>query len=280
MWPNFRRGTIQHRLTYKANYIGDIGDVASRIAAIVAMGVLFGPTGAAIALAGDAAELAGLNELIVPGLVGVLLSAGAAFLLTPALMIPVFLVGAAVTAAAIDQRPMEQHERDFADEVFEGQIDYDRILLTNLTGLAGKAFVAPGPGSVIFVNLGDAYDKPKEWKFNSTKTQERPAGHLFIHELTHAWQHCNDSFTPLLYCEYLNDQAWAQVDRPSVYGYGQADRAWGDYNTEQQANIVADWYAGNRLPLRSRAQDKYSPMNKADNPFWPYIRDHVRSGVN
>jgi|GEM_PF-1463478 len=281
LWPAFRQATLRHTLRYKANYFGAFGDIASRVAAVVAMGTFFGPTGAAIALSGNAAEIADLNELIVPGLVGVVLSAGAAFLLTPGLMIPVFLIGAAATPGLIKQRKLSAAERAFADQVFDGTVPYDRILLSNLAGLGNRGFTAPGPGSVIFINMGKGYNNPTTWASNAAGDKQRAPGHLFIHELTHAWQIARDSFTPLLYCESLADQVWAQVDRPSVYRYGVADKPWGEFSTEQQASIVADWCAGNLDPPREgfRPQRAFPPMDQTLNPYWRYLRDNVRAGL-
>ena len=40
-------------------------------------------------------------------------------------------------------------ERDFADQVFQDRVPDDRVLLTNLTGIGGRAFTCPGPGGVV-----------------------------------------------------------------------------------------------------------------------------------
>lgn len=280
-WPAFKNGTWQARVTYKANYLGAIGDVGSFVGAIVAMGVAFGPAGAAIALAGDAAGLVDANDLIVPGLVGVAFASGAAFLITPGLMIPAFIVGAAVTPALIKQRPLWPAERTFAHEVFGDEFPYDRILLTNLSGIGNRGFTVPGPGNVILVNMGKGYDHPTTWPFNAAGDSKRAPGHLFIHELTHAWQIANHSFTPLFYCEELVEQVWAFFDRPAVYRYGAAGKVWHEYRCEQQASIVADWFAGNKLDPSNgtRPQMGFAPMDETSNPFWPYIRDNIRAGI-
>ncbi|MET3650795.1 hypothetical protein [Dyella japonica] len=279
-WPAFKEGTWQAHVEYKSNYLGVIGDIGSWLGAIVAMGTLLGPTGAAIAIAGDAAGLADANELIVPGLIGVAFASGVAFLVSPGLLIPAFLVGAAITPALIKQRKLEPFECAFADQVFGGKIPYDRILLTNMSGFDGHGFTVPGPGDVILVNMGEGYEHPTTWAFNASGDSARAPGHLFMHELTHAWQIAHDSFTPILYCEAVREQAWALYDRPAVYRYGAAGKRWSDYRVEQQASIVADWFAGKFDPRGPvRPQQAFEPMDEMSNPFWPYIRDNIRGGI-
>ena len=58
--------------------------------------------------------------------------ARAAYVLGPGVLIPAFLVGAAVTAALVKQRHMTDEEKAFADRVFNGTLPLDRILLTNI----------------------------------------------------------------------------------------------------------------------------------------------------
>ncbi|HET6554607.1 MAG TPA: hypothetical protein VFG49_13855, partial [Dyella sp.] len=69
-------------------------------------------------------------------------------------------------------------------------------------------------------------------------------------------------------------------DRPAVYRYGAAGKRWSDYRVEQQASIVADWFAGKLDPRGPpRAQQAFEPMDEASNPFWRYIRDYIRAGI-
>ena len=58
---------------------------------------------------------------------------------------------------------------------------------------------------------------------------------VFIHEMTHVWQYFHGSYVKL-------SSIWAQT-----VGEGYtvvAGKAWDDYNVEQQATIVENWYAG------------------------------------
>ena len=58
---------------------------------------------------------------------------------------------------------------------------------------------------------------------------------VFIHEMTHVWQYFHGSYVKL-------SSIWAQTlgDGYTVT----AGKAWNDFNVEQQATIVENWYAG------------------------------------
>ena len=47
-------------------------------------------------------------------------------------------------ASLIDQRPIAQAEIELARTVFGNTIPYDNVILTNLGGMSGRAFTAPG----------------------------------------------------------------------------------------------------------------------------------------
>ena len=199
-WHGVRQGRLNHQLEFDTDWFGPAGDVASFLGQVVAFGATFGAAGVAIVVAGEAADLLDLEQLVLPGLVGVLVSGAAAYVLGPGVLIPAFLVGAAVTAALVKQRHMTDEEKAFADRVFNGTLPLDRILLTNIVGFGGRPFTTPAPGGAILVNLGKGFDDPVRYtgKGGDTLNVNAP-GQLLIHELTHAWQIENETFTP----EYL-----------------------------------------------------------------------------
>jgi hypothetical protein len=70
----------------------------------------------------------------------------------------------------------------------------------------------------------------------------------------------------------------------SVYSYSDAGPSWNEFNLEQQASIVDQWFAGNRGPVGR--QSSFEPLSEhegggpfASNPYWRYVRDNVRAGV-
>lgn len=78
---------------------------------------------------------------------------------------------------------------------------------------------------------------------------------LFIHEMTHVWQYRNDSGV-------MRSAIWARSPFGAGYDY-KLGKPWDDYNKEQQAHIVEDWYTNGRL----KSDDRY-----------PYVRLVIRSG--
>lgn len=176
-----------------------------------------------------------------------------------------------MTNALIKQRPLSAQEAEFAGSVFGNSLPApDRIILTNLSGLGGRAFTMPGADGKIYINLGDAFDRPSPLQY--TNDNYRTPGQVFIHELTHAWQIAHASFLPGLICEGIVNQANNTVGQ-SVYQYGSPGPAWSTFNLEQQGAIVDQWFGGKRLvtvPNRS-------PMDPND-PYFVYIRDNIRAG--
>jgi hypothetical protein len=251
----------------------------------VAFGATFGTAGVAIVVAGEAADLLNIEQIVLPGMVGVVVAGGAGYVLGPGALIPAFLVGAAVTAALVKQRHMSDEEKTFADTVFMGKVPFDRVLLTNLVGLGDRPFTAPAPGGTILVNLGKGYDDPVRYtgKGGDTMNVNAP-GQLLIHELTHAWQIANHTFTPEYYCRAVSTAVGTLGGDMSAYAYGPAGPSWGAFGTEQQGSIVDQWFAGDKDPDGRSQQRKYPPMHSDDqgmgqNPYYRYIRDNIRTGI-
>ena len=176
-----------------------------------------------------------------------------------------------VTNAMIKQRQISDQEYAFADaQVFLGQLPpLANIYLTNLTGLGGKAFTIPGADGNIYVNFGEGYDDPLNYKRDSYQTK----GQLLVHELTHAWQIHHASFLPGLMCNAVVAAADKQVGQ-SVYQYGPPGPDWGDFGTEQQGAIVDQWFAGTSTPVVP-----YRTPQDIRDPYFRYIRDNIQKGV-
>ncbi len=285
-WPAIRDGHFQRNLQFDTDWLGPAGDIASLLSQIVAFGATLGASGVAIVLTGAALEMANLESLVLPGTVGILVMEGAGFVFGPAAMFPAFVLGATLTAATVKQRPMTEPERRFADHVFVGRVPYDRVLLTNLVGFGNRPFTAPVAGGMILVNLGTAFDDPvhSTTKGGSTQGVNAP-GQLLIHELTHAWQIANESFTPEYYCRAVSTAIGTMGGDYSAYRYGAPSGAWSSFGTEQQASLVDEWFAGNANPDPGSPQIKFPPKHGAEsgahvNPYFRYIRDNIRRGIS
>jgi hypothetical protein len=88
---------------------------------------------------------------------------------------------------------------------------------------------------------------------------------LLVHETAHVWQGKNSVFA----LSYVFGSAYSQCaaslgggTTSGAYGYT-AGLPWGNYNPEQQASIIEDWYAAGQ---------------PGSGTLWPYIRDFVRQG--
>jgi hypothetical protein len=285
-WQGVRIGRLNRRLEFDTDFFGPAGNVVSFLTQVVALGATFGAAGVAIVIVGEAADLLDLEQIVLPGMVGVVFAAGAAYVLGPSALIPAFVVGAAVSASLIKQRHLTAEEIRFADLVFAGTLPLDRILLTNLVGFGDRPFTAPGPGGAILVNLGKGYDDPVKYTGKGgDKLGGSAAGQLLIHELTHAWQIGNESFTPEYYCRAVATSTGTLGGDMSTYGYGPAGPDWSSFGTEQQGSIVDQWFAGNLDPDGRSVQQRAFPQMHSDvqgagqNPYFRYIRDNVRAGI-
>lgn len=284
-WHGVRQGRVQSRLEFDTDWFGPAGDAVGFLAQVIALGATAGTAGVAIVVLGQAAELLDMEQLVLPGLVGIVVAGGAGFVLGPGALFPAFVVGAAVTAATVKQRHLTVSERALADRVFRGRVPFDRVILTNLVGLGDRPFTAPGPGGAILVNLGKGFDDPVAYtgKGGDALNVNAP-GQLLIHELTHAWQIANESFTPEYYCRAVSTAVGTTGGDMSAYAYGPAGGSWGSFGTEQQGSIVDQWFAGSNDPDARSLQRGFAPMHSAQegpgqNPYFRYIRDNIRTGI-
>jgi hypothetical protein len=88
---------------------------------------------------------------------------------------------------------------------------------------------------------------------------------ILVHELTHVWQGQNGQFGFGFMVGSCLSQAAAIVtnlDTGAAYRYTPGQE-WDDYNCEQQASIVEDWFARGRSSF---------------DPCYRYIRDNIRPG--
>ena len=97
-------------------------------------------------------------------------------------------------------------------------------------------------------------------------------GWLLVHELTHAWQ----SEHGVHRVAYIGKSIVAQLAPGDAYAY-QPGKNWEDYNPEQQASILEDWYLQDGQSSSSQlfsgkiriifGQKKISPDNRIEYPL-------------
>jgi len=267
-WGSLRSDTHLgfHMDANMSGVLGTAWDVLTFAFKGIAANLVLGEVGLIILIGTELADV-GMPVGTPDTLGGILVAGGTLLILGPFGLIPAVVAGVA-TAELVDvrHRPMTQEERDFADRVFNGTVDFDRVILTNMSH-DGRKFTIPSVDDSILVNLDHAIDETMT--STSSGDYEQP-GSVFIHELTHAWQITNKSFVGMI-CgmssNYSYHEGSSDADRttnPEVW----ANRPWGEFNNEQQAHIVDDWYGANQPDLNGSLA--------TNDPAFHYISDNIR----
>ena len=177
-------GTAEDILTFAFKYI-----IANAVAGWVG----------ALIIVGDELTQAGANLGTPDVLAGLSVAGRRRLVLGPFGAIPAAIAGLATTELTkVEHRQLRADEQLFADQVFMGSLDYNRIWLTNLSRDGGRAFTWPSINNMILVNIDDAITNPtKVAKYHGNDEYNAP-GQVLIHELTHTWQIQHRSFTGLV----------------------------------------------------------------------------------
>jgi hypothetical protein len=278
-WPDLSGGTITER--HGSEVAGTLGatlDVLGDLAEFFVVAETLGVGLAVCLVVGDELSKAGLTLPGLGGVVGITVAAGVVYIFGPASIVAAVVAGVvagAVVDAMVQLRRLTGPEIDFARKVFGDSLDFDKIRLTNLSGLGSTAFTAPTVGHISLVNIGNAIDNPTTASFPNSSYPT--AGQLFIHELTHAWQiqHASlqDGFVPGLMCQGVLNQT--VVSAP--YTYGPPGPPWSSFGMEAQAAIVDQWFAGNGK--QAKLGDKAQGMMNKSSPYFGYILSNILPGV-
>ena len=128
------------------------------------------------------------------------------------------------------ERGITTAEYQFALSIFEREFPpKDMITLTNGAGFSNRPYVRPSINGGVQMNIGNIYSDPL-----ATDASKQ----LFAHELTHAWQL---EHYGLLW--YGRQALGNQVVDGAPYDYVcDVAKTLGDYNAEQQGEIVKDYY--------------------------------------
>jgi hypothetical protein len=166
-------------------------------------------------------------------------------------------------------RPLRKSEIEFARRVFEEQLPYKKVHLASyyLPGNQGVPVTLASVSSIIPVRSMRNYTiyfGPEVFEQGA----DRPGtASTFVHELTHVWQ----GFHSGLGWEYMVESMIAQGhavltqgDRNRAYDY-KPGKPWKEYNVEQQALIVQDWFRNGM---------------SEDDERYTYVADHIRAGQN
>jgi hypothetical protein len=170
-------------------------------------------------------------------------------------------------------RGLGEKEKQTAKSVFKNTIPYERVLVSDGLGAYDRPFTMPTdmPSTALFnvdEKHGDYVLHVGEGYYGLATREEDKA--LLVHELTHVWQgeHSGSNW------DYVFGSAWSQALADDAYKYykgkeydNSQDRlkAWGDYNPEEQAQIVEDWFAAG---MKTGGPD-------VDRRFY-FIKAHIR----
>ncbi len=144
-----------------------------------------------------------------------------------------------------------------ARDVFHNSLpSWRRIRITDALGYDDRPFTANEIG-LYFINAGpEVYDDAalaQHYKgFGARKA-------ILIHEMTHVWQFYHGYSVELR-------SLWANT-RGAGYEYTVGEN-WDDYNVEQQAHLVEDWFMGT-----------YSSPQSVTDPRFVYIDKTIRPGI-
>lgn len=159
------------------------------------------------------------------------------------------------------ERLLNDAEKNLARQVFEETLPYGAIYLSNGLGLERRAYTIPHPlrlGSYV-IHIGP--ETFPDATNSSIVIFGQTADAVFIHELTHVWQGVNRRHA----FDYIFDSVHNQIRFGShAYDLNQEDvgkKSWGDFNAEQQAMIVENWYVAG--------------MSESDDAF-TYIKKNIR----
>ena len=171
----------------------------------------------------------------------------------------------------MSSRLINKKEIALARRVFEDQLPYDKIHLANyyLPNNDGVPVTLASVSSLIPIRSLRSYTiyfGPRVFKDGADAPGTR---NTFIHELTHVWQGLHSLFAWEYMVKSMLSQGHAILttgDRGNAYSY-KPGKPWGDYNVEQQASIVADWF-------------KDGMRTETEDDRFTYIVNHIRAGRN
>jgi hypothetical protein len=164
-------------------------------------------------------------------------------------------------------RLLKKSEIEFARRVFEEQLPYGKIHIASyyLPGNQGVPVTLASVSSLIPVSTLRNYTIYFGPEVFSDGADRPGVAATFIHELTHVWQGYHSGFGWEYMVQSMIAQGHAiltQGDRNRAYDY-KPGKEWNEYNVEQQALLVQDWFRNGM----SEDDERYN-----------YIVNHIRAG--
>lgn len=168
--------------------------------------------------------------------------------------------------ALLAVRLLKPDELKLAKQVFDKELPYTHIYIANRF-LPGNDV----PVTIAAIDLNFSVQFTIFWGeivYNGSAATIEPA--TLIHELTHVWQGHHDKIALSYMLESMISQGlsiWHTGNRNNAYTYDKTKyHNWSEYNVEQQASIVGDWF------------DPTDGNQSQTDPRYPYITDNIRAG--
>jgi len=257
--------------------IGAIESVLADAVSFLITDIVLGPHVAVAMLIGNELRMATGSPVVgLGGFTGTLTAAAGSLLFGPTFAIPIYIGAAFATNLLFEHCTISEEDYAFADLVFRGTLPpRNMITLTNLAGAGGRKFVAPNADGGVLVNLGDAFSDRPGVPMRKTGGRYQVPGQLLIHELVHAWQLARNSFVPGYVCRGA---------QKSDYNPLPAGSPWGDFDLEQQAATVDQWFGRHAINHLSRdawltvtdLKDDLEDQAALNDAYFPYIDGKVR----
>lgn len=163
------------------------------------------------------------------------------------------------------ERTLTKQEEALACSVFGAtSLPYGSIYLSNGLGFERRPYAIPHPAEIggFVIHIG-----PVGFVDATSSTDmilAIPVDDVFIHELVHVWQGYNYG-TPFAYVvDSVLSQFFHDLRGTNAYTAVPGSEWW-EYNVEQQAALVQEWYARGLVQADT-------------DPRWRYVRDHIRPG--
>jgi len=183
------------------------------------------------------------------------------------------IVAEGIASLGSRTREITPEEYDWANNgVFLNSLPpRDRLVLTDTIGAGNRAFTFPRYDGKITLNMGDAaFNDPRNYP-------GKKYGQTFIHELVHACQIQHTSIDITLLADAFASKV-CEATGGNPYTYGAAGPAYSDFNLEQQAQIVSDWFG--RYFTQTTPTENYglSSASAINDPYFRYINENLRTG--
>jgi Domain of unknown function (DUF4157) len=160
------------------------------------------------------------------------------------LFLPLFLLvmaGIFFLPLLFGTRPLSENEEETAGLIFGGSIDYEQVRIKNGGPLT---WIYPG------VTIGHIISFPRD-NYDENSREDRA---LFLHEMTHVWQYEHIGLS------YIPRALYEEIFQPDAYTvHYDAEKNFLDYDVEEQAEIVAEYYLTQKSEYEFYIQDFKAP---------------------